>query len=104
MCSERAMEVSWEISDLDPSWAMWQGFWSEISRWTLIRQSRQASGWKMEWKGTQGMRWGFPRKISVGPELDKVEGYVVGNLNVPQLGYVLRVSVGNSGMEPESAI
>ena len=32
----------------------------------------------MERKGNQGMRWGFPRKLSVGTELGEVEGYVVG--------------------------
>ena len=47
------------------------------------------------------MRWGFPQEFSVGPELGKVEGCVVGNLNGPQLGYVLQVSFGNSEMELE---
>ena len=58
----------------------------------------------MEWKKTRGMRWGFPQEFSVGPELDEVEGYVVGNLNGPQLCYALWVSVGNSEMDPDSAI
>ena len=58
----------------------------------------------MEWEVTQGMRWGFPRGFSIGPELSEVEGCVVGNLNEPQLGYVLRVSVGNSKMDPDWAI
>ena len=46
------------------------------------------------------MRWEFPHIFSVGPELGEVEGCVVGNLNVPQLGYVLRVPVGNFGNGP----
>ena len=58
----------------------------------------------MEWKGARGMRWGFPQEFSVGPELGEVEACVVGNLNVSQLGYVLRVSFGNSEMDPDSAI
>ena len=33
----------------------------------------------MEWKGIQGMILGFPHEVSVGPELGKVEGCVVGN-------------------------
>ena len=90
MCSERAMEISWEISELDPIWAMWWGFWLEISRRTLTWRYRRPGGWKLEWKGTRGMRWEFPREFSVGPELCEVEGCVVGNLNGPQLGYVLR--------------
>ena len=58
----------------------------------------------MEWKGTRGMRWGFPQEFSVGSELGEVEGCVVGNMNGPQLGYVLWVFVGNSEMNPDSAI
>ena len=58
----------------------------------------------MEWNGTWGVIWGFPRELSVRPELGEVEGYVVGNLNGPQLGYVLQVFVGNSEMDPDSAI
>ena len=58
----------------------------------------------MEWKETQGMRWGFPWECSVGPKLGKVEECVVGNLIGPQIGYVLRVCVGNSEMDPDSAI
>ena len=58
----------------------------------------------MEWNGTWDMIWGFPWKISCRPELGEVEGCVVGNLNGPQIGYVLRVVVGNSDMDPESAI
>ena len=58
----------------------------------------------MEWKGTWGMRWGFPQEFSVGPELSEVGGCAVGNLNGPQLSYVLRVVVGNSEMDPDSAI
>ena len=50
------------------------------------------------------MRWGCPPKFSVGPELSKVEERVVGNLNEPQLGYVLRFSVGNFGMDPDLEI
>ena len=50
------------------------------------------------------MRWGFLRKISVGPEIGEVEGCVVGNMTGPQLGYVFRVSVGNDGMDPDSEI
>ena len=50
------------------------------------------------------MIWGFPREFSVGPELSEVEGCVVGTLNGPQLGYVLKVSAGNSEMDPELAI
>ena len=75
------------------------GFWLEISRRTPTWQSRRASAQKLERKGTRGMRWGFPRKFSVGPELREAEGWMVGNLNGPQLGDVLRVSVGSSGME-----
>ena len=58
----------------------------------------------MERKGAWGMRWGFPQKISVGPELGEVVGCVVENLNEPQPGYVLGVSVGNSGINPDLAI
>ena len=58
----------------------------------------------MEWKGTRGLRWGFTREFSFIPELGEVGGCVVGNLNGPQLGYVLRVVVGNSKMDPDSAI
>ena len=50
------------------------------------------------------MRWGFPQKFSVGPELGKVEECVVRNLNRLQLEYVLRFSVGNSEMYPDLAI
>ena len=50
------------------------------------------------------MRWGFPQEFSVGSELGEVEGCVVGNMNGPQLGYVLWVFVGNSEMNPDSAI
>ena len=89
MCSERATEVSWEISELDPSWAMWWGFCLEISIRLPNRRSRRTGGRKMEWEGTQGTRWGFSLEFSVGPEIGKVEGCVVGNLNGPQIGYVL---------------
>ena len=58
----------------------------------------------MEWKGSRGLIWVFPRDFSVGPELGEVGGCVVGNLNGPQLGYVLRVVVGNSEVDPNSAI
>ena len=34
---------------------------------------------KWKWKGTQDMRWDFPRKLSVRTVLGKVEGYLVGN-------------------------
>ena len=95
------MEVSWEILGLDPSWAMWWGSRLEISRRTPTRRSKRAGGWKMEWKGTWGMRLGFTQEFSVGTELGEVEGCVVGNLNGPQLGYVLWVFVGNSEMEPD---
>ena len=40
------------------------------------------------------MIWGFPQKISVGPELGEVEGCVVENLNEPQPGYVLGTGYG----------
>ena len=50
-----------------------------ISRRTPNQRSRQAGGWKMEWKGNRGMRWGFPWEVSVGPEIGEVEGCVVGN-------------------------
>ena len=50
------------------------------------------------------MRQGFSREFSVGPELSEVEGCVVGNLNGPQLGYVLRFSIGNYEMYPDLAI
>ena len=46
---------------------------------TLTQRSRRASGWEMECKRTRGMRWGFPREVSVVPELGEVEGCVVGN-------------------------
>ena len=58
----------------------------------------------MEWKGTRGMRWGFPQEFTVGPKLGEVEGCVDGNLNGPQLGYMLRVSIGNYEIDPDSAI
>ena len=104
MFSERAMEVSWESSELDLSWAMWWCFWLEISRQTPTWGSRRAGGRIMEWKGTQGTRWGFPREFSVDPKLGEVEGCVVGNMNGPQLGYVLRASVGSSEMDPNLTI
>ena len=72
MCPEQAMEFSWEISELDPSWAMWWGFWLEIYRRTPNRRCRWDDGLKMEQKGTWGMIWGSPREFSVGPELGKV--------------------------------
>ena len=50
------------------------------------------------------MRWGFPREFSVGSDLGEVEGCVVGNLNGPQLGYMLQAFVGNSEMYPDLAI
>ena len=50
------------------------------------------------------MRWGFTRGFPVGPELGEVEGCVVGNLNGSQLGYVLQIFVGNSEMDPDTAI
>ena len=53
-------------------------FFLEISRRTLALRSRMAGGWQMEWKETRGMRWGFPRKISVGPGIGEVEGCMVG--------------------------
>ena len=68
------MEVIWEISELDLIWAMWLGFWLEISRQTPTRRSRLASGWTFEWKGTRGLRWRFPQKFSVRSELGEVEG------------------------------
>ena len=58
----------------------------------------------MEWKVNGGMRLWFPQEFSVGPELDEVEGCVVGKLNGPQLVYVLRVVVGNSGIDLYLAI
>ena len=85
---------------MDPSLAMFSGFLLEILKWTPTQQYRRASARKLEWKGTRVMRWGFPRKFSVGPELREVEGWMVGNLNGPQLGDVLRVSVGSFGMDP----
>ena len=89
---------------MDPSLAMCSRFLLEILKWTPTWQSRRASAQKLERKGTRGMRWGFPRKFSVGPEHGEVEGSVVGNLNGPQLGDVLRGSVGNFGMETYSEI
>ena len=74
MCSGRAIEVIWEMFELDPIWAMWWGFWLEISRQTPTSQSRRAVGWKTERKGTRGIRWRFPRELSVGSELGGVEG------------------------------
>ena len=59
------MEVIWEIFELDPSWVMYLDFWLEISRRTPTRKSRLAGGRKIEEKGTRGMRWRFPRKLSV---------------------------------------
>ena len=50
------------------------------------------------------MRWGFPQKFSVGLELGEKKDRWLGNLNGPQLGYVLRVSVGNFGMDPSSVM
>ena len=87
------MEVYWEIFELYPIWAVWWGSWLEISRQTPNRQSRRGGGWKVEWKGTRGLRWGFPREFSVVTDIGKVGGCVVGNLNRPQLGYVIRVVV-----------
>ena len=58
----------------------------------------------MEWKETRGKRGRFPRTFSVRPELRELEGCVLGNLNRPQLSYVLRIVVGNSEMDPNSAI
>ena len=37
-------------------------------------------------------------------KIGEVEGCVDGNLNGPQLGYVLQVFVGNSEVDPDSAI
>ena len=71
------MEVSWEISERDPSWDMWWFFWLEIARQTLDRQSRQAGGWRMKWKGTQVMIWGFPRRCSAKPGIGEVKGCMV---------------------------
>ena len=51
----------------------------------------------MEWKGTWGIRWGFPQKLSVVSELREVW---LGNLNGPQLRDVLRASVGSFGVDP----
>ena len=58
----------------------------------------------MERKGTWGMRWECPWKFSLGPEIGEVEGCVVGNLNGPQLGYVLCFFAGNVEIDPDSAI
>ena len=55
----------------------------------------------MEWKGSQGMRWRFPRELSVGTKIGEVEGCVVGNMNETQLGYVLRVAGGNTETDPD---
>ena len=55
----------------------------------------------MEWKGTRGMRWVFPQNFSVGHDISDVEECVVGNLNGTQLGCVLRIFVGNFGMNPD---
>ena len=98
------MEVTWDFFELDPSWAMWWGSWLEISKRTPNRKSRWAGGWKMERKGTRGLRWGFPREFSVGPKLGELGEYVVGDLNGPQLGYALQVFVENSEMDPDLAI
>ena len=75
------MKISWGKFELDPSWAMWWGSWLEISRRTPTLRSRWAGGWKMEWKGTRGLRLGFPREFSVGPEVGEVGGCMIGNLN-----------------------
>ena len=98
------MKVPLEIFELDPSWAMLWGSWLEIFKRTLTQRSRRAGGWKIERKGTRGIRWGFPRGFSVGPEIGEVEGCVVGNLNGTKLGYVIRDFVGNSEIDPDSAI
>ena len=58
----------------------------------------------MEQKGTWSMRWGFLQKISVQFELREVKGCVVENLNTPQIGYVLRIFLGNSEMDPDLEI
>ena len=63
---------------MDPSSAMCSGFLLEILKWNPTRQSRQVSARKLEWKGTWSMRWGFPQKFSVKPELREVEGWMVG--------------------------
>ena len=63
---------------MGPISAMCSGLLLEIMKWILTRQSRRASAWKLERKGTRGMRWGFPRKISVGPDIREVEGWMVG--------------------------
>ena len=50
------------------------------------------------------MRWGFPWKLSVRPELGKWKGGWLENLNGPQLGDVLQISVGKFVMDPSSVM
>ena len=63
---------------MDSSLAMCSGFLLEILKWNLNWKSRGSSARKLVCKGTQGMRWGFPQKFSVRPELREVEGWMVG--------------------------
>ena len=42
----------------------------------------------MEWKGTQGMRWGFSRKFSVKPDFGEVGGGIGPNIGVSRQTYV----------------
>ena len=93
MCSERAIEIFlgnfWVRSKLGNVVGFLVGNFQTDPTW----RSRQAGGWKLGWKGTRGMRWGFPQEFSIGTELVGVKEFLVGNLNGPQLGYVLQVSV-----------
>ena len=50
------------------------GFLLEIMKRTLTRKYRGAIARKVEQKITWGVRLGFTRKFSVGPELREVEG------------------------------
>ena len=69
---------------------------SKNLRWILVRRCSRFFGWRMpdgprigdldgtevgicKWKGTRGIRWGFPRIFSVGPGIGEVEGCLVGN-------------------------
>ena len=67
----------------------------EISRQNPDRRSIQASGWKMEWKETQGVRWEFPRKFQSDLGLVKWKDAWLENTDGSQLGYVPQVFVGN---------
>ena len=57
-----------------PSSAVRSRFLLEILEWNLTWRSRRANAQKIERKGDRGMVCRFPRKFSVRPELEEVEG------------------------------